>query len=235
MMIKRLILAVPAGLLALTACSPSVATPAPPVVTTTAASAAAPTTTTTSAAPTTTTTATATPVASDNGCKVNPATAPVPTADPYGSVPAADQVQVTLSGVPSGTVKVDGAPVEVDMTVCNNSPVSYPNVGFVFVLDHCSCVTGPLPFAHGVVQRFDPATLKYVDVPHSYAGGGMDFLSAYTAQQPLPKGKSVTLRYWFVYDMDKTISGKGGVRADVVTPDGPHDIGGAKLSFTVSH
>jgi hypothetical protein len=231
---KRLFLAAPAGLLALAACSPPVATPPPPVVTTTAASAAAPTTTTTSPAPTTTTTATATPVASDNGCKVNPATAPVPTADPYGSVPAADQVQVSLSGVPSGVVKVDGSPVEVDMTVCNNSPVSYPNVGFVFVLDHCSCVAGPSPFPRGVVQRFDPATLKYVDVPVSYAGGGMDFLGTSTAQQPLPKGKSVTLRYRFVYDM-ATISGKGAVRADVVTPDGPHDIGGARLSFTVSH
>src|SRR5690349_18749551 len=102
-MFKRAVIAAPIvgmGIAALAACSPAT-TPAAapttttaPVLTTTAASAAAPTTT--SAAPATN----ATPVA-DNGCKVNPATAPVPTADPYEWVPKPDQVQVSLSKPPA--------------------------------------------------------------------------------------------------------------------------------------
>ncbi|MBB5894432.1 hypothetical protein ACFFS4_04470 [Kutzneria kofuensis] len=241
-MSKRALLAMPVaglGLLALAACSPSTpdAAPSTPatttatVLTTTASSA------TSAPAPTTTTPtkASATPVTGANtACKVNPANHPVPTADPVAWVPEADRVQVSLSGVPSGTVKVTGAPVEVDLTVCNDSPVAYPQVGFVLALDHCSCAGEPIYMAKGTVQRYDAATGAWVATDHSSVGGGMDYLTVFTGQQPLPKGKAVTVRYRFSYDPSMT-SGKGGVIGAVVTPDGPHVLGQTSLSYTVTH
>jgi len=170
----------------------------------------------------------------DNGCKVNPATDPLPSAPEAEQMPIPDQMQVTLSGVPSGAVKVTGGPVEVSMTVCNNSPVNYPNVGFVLALDHCSCAPGPIGMAKGIVQRFDAASGSWVTMDHPAVGGGMDYLAGSAAQQPLPKGKSVTLRYRFNYDPSMT-SGKGGLMAAAVAPEGNHLVGGTRLSFTVNH
>lgn len=233
-MSKRAALVLPVaglGLLALAACSPpapnaapSTSTPAP-VLTTTASSAPAPTTASTPKA--TQAADTASP-----GCKVNPANHPVPTADPYEWVPAADQVRVSLSGIPSGEVKVTGTPVEVDLTVCNDSPVAYPQVGFVLALDHCGCANNPLHIADGTVQVYYHD--QWITVPNAHAGGGMDYLSTFTSQQALPKGKAVTVRYRIAYDPSMA-SGQGGVVGAVVTPDGPHVLGGANLSYTVNH
>ncbi|GAA3431904.1 hypothetical protein GCM10018954_015060 [Kutzneria kofuensis] len=201
------------------------------MLTTTASSA------TSAPAPTTTTPtkASATPVTGANtACKVNPANHPVPTADPVAWVPEADRVQVSLSGVPSGTVKVTGAPVEVDLTVCNDSPVAYPQVGFVLALDHCSCAGEPIYMAKGTVQRYDAATGAWVATGPLERGRRNGLPDGVHRQQPLPKGKAVTVRYRFSYDPSMT-SGKGGVIGAVVTPDGPHVLGQTSLSYTVTH
>lgn len=232
-MLKRALVAMPIagfGILALAACTPSTpnaatSTPAPTVLTTTASSAPAPTKTT---SPTATQAADTTATS----CKVNPATAPVPTADPYESVPQADTVQVSMTDISSHTVQVTGAPVEVDVTVCNNSPVAYPQVGFVFALDHCGCANNPLHIADGTVQTFNHG--QWVTVPGAHTGGGMDYLGTFTNQQPLPKGKAVTVRYRFSYAPSMT-DGDGGVIGAVVTPNGPQLLGNARISFTVNH
>ncbi|WP_211766041.1 hypothetical protein [Kutzneria sp. CA-103260] len=233
-MFKRALIAAPIigmGVAALAACSPATTPVAAtntsaPVLSTTASSAPAPTTTSGTPAPK------ATPAAdTSGGCKVNPANAAVPTADPYEWVPKADQVQVSMSPAP-GSVRVGGAPVEVDVTVCNNSPVAYPNIGFVFALDHCSCAPNPLKMAKGTVQTSVHG--QWVDVPNALVGGGMDYLHVYTGQQPLPKGKVVTERFRFTYDQSMT-SGNGGVIGAVVTPDGPHVLGQTTISYTVNH
>jgi hypothetical protein len=231
-MLKRALVAMPIaafGIVALAACTPSTpnaapSTPAPTVLTTTASS----------AAPAKTTSPTATQAAdtTSTGCKVNPANAPVPTADPYEWVPKADTVQVSMTDIPSHTVQVTGAPVEVDVTVCNNSPVAYPQVGFVFALDHCGCANNPQHMADGTVQTYNHG--QWVTVPNSRTGTGMDYLGSYANQQPLPKGQAVTLRYRFSY-AHSMASGQGGVIGAVVTPDGPHVLGDAELSFTVNH
>jgi hypothetical protein len=226
-MFKRALVAMPIagfGIVALAACTPSTpSTPAPTVLTTTASS----------AAPAKTTSPTATPAAdTTTSCKVNPATAPVPTADPYEWVPQADTVQVSMTDIPSHTVQVTGAPVEVDLTVCNNSPVDYPQVGFVFVLDHCSCGSQPNGIAKGTVQAFYHD--QWVTVPNAHTGLGVDFLGVFSGQQPLPKGRAVTVRYRFSYDASMT-SGQGGVIGAIVTPDGPHVLGQTELSYTVTH
>ena len=225
------------GIVALAACTPTTPTAAPntpaptttpPVFTTTASSAAPPIRTSspkvTKAADTTNTTS----------CKVNPANAPVPTAEPFEWVPKADEVQVSLTDISSHTVQVIGPPVEVDLTVCNNSPVSYPQVGFVFALDHCSCSQPPTNIAKGTVQRFDDAIGAWVTLGDMHTGLDVGHLGLFTDQQPLPKGKALTLRYQFSYDQSMG-DGNGGVLGAVVTPDGPHVLGQASISFTVNH
>ncbi len=77
------------------------------------------------------------------GCEVNPSSAPVPTAEKYEPVPEVGRVSVALSGITSGEVQPGDPPTEVDMAVCNDSPVDYPQVGFVLVLQRCSCATYP--------------------------------------------------------------------------------------------
>jgi hypothetical protein len=108
-----------AGLSALTACSTT--TPATPPTAATGSSVVNPA----------------------GSCQVNPAAAPVPTATAFQSVPKADTISVAMSAIPSGTVTPGSAPTEVDVTLCNDSPVSYPAVGVVIVLDHCSCAPNP--------------------------------------------------------------------------------------------
>jgi hypothetical protein len=185
--------------------------------------------TTTTAAPPTTT-GTSVPAGS---CQVNPANAPVPTATAFQSVPKADTISVATSGIPSDTVTPGSAPTEVDVTLCNDSPVSYPAVGVVIVLDHCSCAPNPNSIAKGTVERFDAATGDWTELDHASAGTGMDYLGTSTNVQPLPKGKTVTLRYRIALDASMT-AGKGGVSATAVIPDGPYQIGGAGEQFTVA-
>jgi hypothetical protein len=236
-MSKRALIAAPIvamGIAALAACSPAATpvaatkTPAP-ALSTTASSAPAPTTTTTTTPPA----PKGAPAATDtnSGCKVNPANAPVPTAEPAEWVPKADQVQVSLSPAPR-SVRVGGAPVEVDVTVCNNSPVAYPSIGFVFALERCTCAPEPVFIARGTVQRYDHG--QWISLGESSMGTGMDYVTQFSDQQPLPKGKVVTERFRFTYDQSMT-SGKGGVIGAIVTPDGPHILGQTDLSFPVSH
>jgi hypothetical protein len=225
-MFKRALIAAPIvgiGIAALAACSPSATTPAaapttttPSVLTTTAPSAPAPTS--------------ATPVA-DNGCKVNPATAAMPTAEPHQPVPKADQVQVSIGSVPA-TVRVAGAPVEIDVTVCNNSPVAYPQAAFVFALDRGTSAPGELHIPDGTVQRYDNGQWVTQQFPH--VSNDVGYLGHFFDAQPLPKGKAVTIRYRITYAANNG-DGTGSVIAAVVTPkaDAPLVLGTAKASYTV--
>ncbi len=103
----------------------------------TAASTPATTTVTVQATPATTepspsSTPTAAPA---TDCVVNPADRPVPTVEIYDAVSDADQLDVSISGIPSGTVTPGAPPVEVEVKLCNASPVAYPSVGVVVVLE----------------------------------------------------------------------------------------------------
>jgi hypothetical protein len=234
-MFKRALIAAPIvgiGIAALAACSPSATTPVaapttttPSVLTTTAPSAPAPTTTSTTPA------TNATPAA-DNGCKVNPATAAMPTADPYMAVPKADQVQVSIGSVPA-TVRVAGAPVEIDVTVCNNSPVAYPQAAFVFALDRGTSAPGELHIPDGTVQRFDNG--QWVTQQYPHVSNDVGYLGQFADAQPLPKGKAVTIRYRITYAANN-VNGTGSVVAAVVTPkaDAPLVLGTAKAAYTVA-
>ena len=55
-------------------------------------------------------------------CAVNPSSAPVPTAEKYDPVSPDARISVSLSGIPSGTIKPGDPPTEVEVTLCNNSP-----------------------------------------------------------------------------------------------------------------
>jgi sugar lactone lactonase YvrE len=172
---------------------------------------------------------TATPAAR---CQTNPADAAVPTAESYRPVPDVGVVSVSLSGVRSGVVKPDGAPTEVDLTVCNDSPVSYPKAGFALVLQRCGCA--PLPgIPSGTVKYYQPATDGWIAVNPVYKTQDVGWLTAFTNVQPLPKGQQVTLRYRISLDTSMT-DGAGGVTAAVLNADGLTQIGAADLPFTVS-
>ena len=166
------------------------------------------------------------------GCEVNPSSAPVPTAEEFEPVPEVGRISVALSGITSGEVQPGDPPTEVDVAVCNNSAVDYPQMGVVLVLQHCSCATYPNGIPLGTVERFDQASGGWVNVDHPAEGSGMDYLGTYSNVQELPKGKSVTLRYRVALDASMT-AGKGGVEAIVVTPDPLVQIGKADLPFTV--
>jgi len=148
-------------------------------------------------------------------------------------VPEAGRISVALSGIPSGTVKPGSAPTEVDLTLCNDSQVSYPKVGFVLVLQRCSCAPG-MGITRGTVESFDPATGGWTKSEVASEGTGTDYLSGWTNVQELPKGKAVTLRYRISLDASMT-DGRGGVSAFAVLPeDEPIQLGKADLPFTVS-
>lgn len=165
------------------------------------------------------------------GCQVNPSSAPMPAAEKYEPVPQVGRISVALSGITSGEVKPGDPPTEVDVAVCNNSPVDYPQVGVVLVLQHCSCAPYPSGMPRGTVERFDQATGGWVKIDHPAEGSGMDYVGNYSNVQALPKGKSVTLRYRVALDASMT-AGMGGVEAIVVTPDRLVQIGKADLPFT---
>jgi hypothetical protein len=130
-------------------------------------------------------------------------------------------------------VKV-GKAVEVEVTLCNNSPVSYPEVGVVFMMDRCTCAREPLYISRGTVQRFDAASGSWIDMEHPAVGTGMDYLSAFSNRQPLPKGKTVTVRYRFTFDQS-TGEGQGDVVAAAVMTDGPIGISENRTKFAVRH
>ncbi|MGE0218766.1 hypothetical protein [Mycolicibacterium sp.] len=174
------------------------------------------------------------PVTSPAECALNPATAPVPTAEPFASVPEADRVSVALHGFPSATLTPGAAPVEFDVTVCNDSPVAYPSAGVVVVLEHCSCSPAPTQIAVGTVERLDPTTGDWIAVAHPAAGMGMDYLGQFTDIGGLAKGQAVTLRYRVALDASMT-AGDGGLEATVVTADGTlNSLGSARLPFAVA-
>ena len=152
------------------------------------------------------------------GCEVNPSSAPVPTAEKYRPVPADARISVALSGIPSGTVKPGEAPTEVEVKLCNNSPVDYPEVGVVLALTRCSCATSPMGLPEGTVERLDPTTGSWIQMEHPAEGGGMDYLGRYLNVQELPKGKAVRLRYRIALDASMN-AGEGGLSATAVTPE----------------
>jgi hypothetical protein len=156
----------------------------------------------------------------------------VPTAEKYDPVPADARISVALNGIPSGTVKPGGPPTEVEVTLCNNSPVDYPEVGVVLALTRCSCATSPMGLPQGTAERFDPVAGSWIKLDHPVMGTGMDYLGGFTNVQELPKGKALTLRYRIALDASVT-DGKGGVDATVVIPDPLVQIGKADLPFTV--
>jgi sugar lactone lactonase YvrE len=185
------------------------------------------------ARPTTTTLGSSAPEASQaTGCEVNPASAPVPTAERFEVAPADGRISVTISGLPSGIFKLGDPPAEVEVTLCNNSPVDYPQVGVVFALERCSCATSPHGLPDATADRFDPSTGKWIPLSHPVMGTGADYLGAYENVQALPKGKSVTLRYRFAVDPSMT-AGKGSVGVTAVIPDAIVQIGKASLPFDV--
>jgi hypothetical protein len=147
-------------------------------------------------------------------------------------VPEVGRISVTMSGLPSGTVTPGDPPVEIAVTACNDSPVSYSEVGVVVVLDHCSCAPGPTGIPAGTVEYFDQALGGWTKVAHPAAGMGMDYLGQFANAQELPKGQSFTVRYRIALDASMT-AGDGAVSATVVTPYPLNQIGTASLPFTV--
>jgi DNA-binding beta-propeller fold protein YncE len=208
---KLALIATSAATISLAACSTSAPTNPGP--------------TTASSAPTT--------AAQASDCAVNPSSAPMPTAEEYRPVPADARISVALNGIPSGTVKPGDPPTEVDVTLCNNSPVDYPKVGVVLVLTQCSCATYPSGLPIGTGERFDAATNSWVKLHHPVITTGADYLGAFTDVLPLPKGKTVTLRYRVALDASM-LDGKGAVQATAVVPDPLVLIGRAELPFVAS-
>ncbi len=179
-------------------------------------------------------TSSSTPAAGQaTSCAVNPSSAPVPTAEKFDPVSPDARISVALSGIPSGTIKPGDPPTDVEVTLCNNSPVDYPKVGVVFVLTQCSCAIYPSGLPRGTGDRFDPATGRWIPLGHPVITTGADYLGGFSDVQELPKGKQVTLKYRVALDASMT-DGKGAVQATVVVPDDLVQIGKADLPFTVS-
>ena len=179
-------------------------------------------------------TSSSTPAAGQaSSCEVNPSSAPLPTAEKYEPVPADSRISVALSGIQSGTLKPGDPPTEVELTLCNNSPVDYPKVGVVLVLTQCSCAIYPSGLPKGTADRFDPATSSWIPLGHPVITTGMDYLGGINDVLELPKGKAVTLRYRVALDASMT-DGNGAVEATAVIPDPLVQIGKADLAFTVS-
>jgi hypothetical protein len=157
----------------------------------------------------------------------------VPTVEIYDEVSEADQIDVSITGIPSGTVTPGAAPVEIEVNLCNASPVSYPSVGVVVVLENCSCVPEGIPIAKGTIDYFDPATGSWTPLEHPAAGTGTDFMGGYENVQEFPKGKAETLRYRLALDPSMT-NGEGGVAVYAMNADGSlNQLGTARLPFNV--
>ena len=227
MTLSRTVAACGAALLIAGCSSATESTPDTVTVTAPATSTGAVTTSLTSPTPTTSP-GPNDPVASE--CGSNAESTPVPSVEPFGSIPDYAEVTVTLSGLLSGTITPGGPPTEVDVTVCNETPVDYPAVGVVLVLTNCTCTDHPLGIPVGAIDRFDDATDTWVALPHPVVGGGMDYLGTFTDVQPLPEGKQVTIKYRVSLDASMT-EGDGGLEAAAVMPDGPVKIGGDEMQF----
>jgi serine/threonine protein kinase, bacterial len=171
-------------------------------------------------------------VAQGGECAVNPKTEPMPAAEKFRPVPPAGRISVTMSGIPSGAVKPGDPPAEVDVTLCNNSSVDYPKVGVTTVLTRCSCAINPMGLPQGRIERFDAAANAWVPLEHPVVTTGMDYLGGFTDVQPVPKGKTVTLKYRMTLDHSMT-AGKGSMESTAVVPDSLVEIGMADLPFTV--
>lgn len=163
-------------------------------------------------------------------CVANPSMAPPVPVEPYGTVPEQARISVSLSDI--GRLTPGGAPVDVAMTLCNDSAVNYPRVGVVLVLGHCSCAANPMSIPVGSVERFDDATAAWVAVEHPTAGMGMDYLGAYSDVQALPRGQRLTVRFRIALDASMT-AGEGVVEAAAVTPEPLNRIGTAEQTFVV--
>jgi hypothetical protein len=199
----------------------------PPVVTRVTAPA---TTTVTVAAPT----ATAEPSAAPAGdCATNPVSAPAIAVEPYGTVAEEGRISVTLTGIPSGIISPGGAPVEVEVNLCNDSALDYPAVGVVLVFGHCSCAANPMSIPSGTVERFDDAGGDWIATAHPTAGTGMDYLGGYETVVQLPKGEAVTVRYRVALDASMT-AGEGALEGVAVTPEPLNRLGSADLPFAVT-
>lgn len=170
------------------------------------------------------------PVASE--CGANAESTPVPSFEPFDPVPDYAEVSVTLSGLLSGEITPGGAPAEVDVTLCNDTPVDYPSVGVVLVLTNCTCTTHPMGLPDGSIDRYDETTGSWVALPHPVVGGGMDYLGTFTDVQLLPKGKQVTVKYRVSLDASMT-EGDGGLEAAAVVPNPVVKIGGDEMQFAV--
>ena len=222
-----------AAAIALSACSSSTSGTGPSTVTVTAP----PLTTVTAQATTAAsepapTSASAPPAAQGSDCQVNPSSAPIPTAERYAWVPEVGRISVGLTGIPSGSITAGAPPVDVEVTLCNDSAVAYPEVGVVLTLQHCTCAPNPMLMPTGSVERFDPTTNSWIPMDHPVEGGGMDYILGFANVQELPKGKSVTLRYRIALDGSMN-TGDGGVAATAVTPDPLVQLGRADIPFTV--
>lgn len=170
------------------------------------------------------------PVASE--CSANAESTPVPSVEPFGSVPDYAEVTVTLTGLLAGTITPGAAASEVDVTLCNETPVDYPAVGVVLVLTNCTCTTHPMGLPVGSIDRYDATTDSWVALPQPVIGGGMDYLGTFTDVQPLPKGAQVTVKYRVSLDASMT-DGDGGLEAAAVMPDPLVKIGGDEMQFAV--
>jgi hypothetical protein len=165
-------------------------------------------------------------------CSANAASAPVPTVEDYGSIPDDARITVTLTGLLSGSVTPGAAPTEVDVTLCNESPVDYPAVGVLLVLTNCTCADNPMGFPEGSIERFDAAANAWVALPHPVVGGGMDYLGTFTDVQAFPRGKSVTFKYRVALDASMT-EGDGGLEAAAVMPSPIAKLGSDEMQFGV--
>lgn len=168
----------------------------------------------------------------DSSCEVNPSSAPIPSAEPYGMVPEVGRISVKMTGIPSGSITAGAAPVEVEVRLCNDSAVAYPEVGVVVTLQHCSCAPNPMMMPTGTVERFDPASNAWIQMEHPVEGGGMDYILGFDNVQELPKGKSVTLRYRLALDASMH-AGEGRVAATAVTPNPLVQLGRTDIPFAV--
>jgi DNA-binding beta-propeller fold protein YncE len=197
---------------------------------------AACTTSTTGTGPTTSTlgpaTSAPTAAAPARDCEVNPESTAIPSAETLEPVPPIGRISVALNGFPTATITPGDPPAEVEVRLCNDSAVDYPQVGVVVVLERCSCATTPNGIPAGSIERFDPATNAWIPLEHPAITTGMDYLGLFTDEQPLPKGTDATLKYRIALDKSMT-AGKGGVQAVAVTPHPLVQLGRADLPFTV--
>jgi hypothetical protein len=175
-----------------------------------------------------------TPVAKPVGaCPVAAGSAPVPVLEPFATVPTADKMSVKLDGLaPNSTVVAGARPVEFSVTVCNSSPVNYPQVSLVVALSRCTCSDNPITMAEGTMERFDEASNMWQTLPHPAMGGGMDYLITGYGLGAFPKGRTVTVRFRAALDATMK-AGTGGITVAAAGEPGPYKIAQIEVPLTV--